>query len=240
MSENSGAPARTGIGCSRRTLLGYGAAAVLAPSVMMARMALAESAGGFRTPGPMNFDTGQEWIREFFVSADSIIGYYGDPFLFEDVTLFQHITDKETLYRAFLPFANQDPNSPIGVHYFDVVRYDGGVVPGGVAQGTLRTVRPETYTEAEWADYGEPIQDGNYDYDEWGLMQWVWKAKHTADFLGLPAAGKETVTRGTTFHSYKDRKIVREFTMWDFRQVAVQLGAAEPPVRFWEAGFTGQ
>ncbi|MBA4284900.1 MAG: hypothetical protein C0434_05150 [Xanthomonadaceae bacterium] len=74
------------------------------------------------------------------------------------------------------------------------------------------------------------------EYDEWAVMQWVWKAKHNADdFLGLKGAqGRTTTCRGITFHCYRNRKIVRETTQWNFREVGVQLGALEPPVLFWK------
>ncbi len=38
-----------------------------------------------------------------------------------------------------------------------------------------------------------------------------------------------------TFHAYKNRRVVREFTYWNFRDVAIQLGGAEPQVKFWLA-----
>ena len=74
------------------------------------------------------------------------------------------------------------------------------------------------------------------EYDEWAVMQWVWKAKHNADdFLGLKGAkGKTTTCRGITFHCYRNRKIVRETTHWNFREVGVQLGALEAPLLFWK------
>lgn len=213
---------------SRRAAMGMGAAAVgalMLPSAVMA--------SGFKGTGPMSFSTAQDWIRTFFNSAEDIIDYYADPFVFEDTTLYQTITDRDELYAAFLPFANQDPNSPIGLHYFDVIRYDGGKVWPG--RGQLREGKPAEYTDAEYAREAAPILlGGDYEYEEWGMMQWVWKAVHKADFLGMPAAGKSTVTRGTTFHLYRDRKIVRDSTMWDFRHVAVQLGVVPPPQMFWK------
>jgi steroid delta-isomerase-like uncharacterized protein len=208
------------------SLAAVGAAgAAMLPSAVMA--------GGFKGSGPMSFSTAEDWIRTFFDSAETIIDYYADPFVFEDTTLFQTITDRDKLYAAFLPFANKDPNSPIGLHYFDVIRYDGGKAWPG--RGQLREGKPKEYTDEEYAREGLPILlGGDYEYEEWGMMHWIWKAVHKADFLGLPAAGKSTVTRGTTFHLYRDRKIVRDFTMWDFRRVAVQLGAVPPPLMFWE------
>src|SRR3546814_2023117 len=116
---------------SRRAALGMGAAAVgalMLPSAVMA--------SGFKGTGPMSFSTAQDWIRTFFNSAEEIIDYYADPFVFEDTTLYQTITDRDELYAAFLPFANKDPNSPNGLHYFDVIRYDGGKAWPG--RGQLR------------------------------------------------------------------------------------------------------
>jgi steroid delta-isomerase-like uncharacterized protein len=75
------------------------------------------------------------------------------------------------------------------------------------------------------------------DYDEWGVMNWVWKATHNMDFLELPAKGKTTYTRGMTFHLYRERKVVREFTFWNFRGVAIQLGAFKPQEKFWLEGY---
>lgn len=215
---------------SRRMAIGLGASLIgglMLPSALMAQ--------GFRGSGPMSFSTAQDWIKTFFESADKIVSYYADPFVFEDVTLYQTITDRAELHAAFVPFENKDPESLIGVHYFDVIRYDGGRVKKGHGRGVLRKERPKIYTEAEYAEYAHPILLGaDYEYDEWGSMQWIWKAVHKGDFLGMPAAGRSTVTRGTTFHLYKNRKIVRDFTMWDFRHVAVQLGVVPEPVMFWK------
>ena len=213
---------------TRRKMLALGAGALGAAAAPLTASA------GFRGEGRMNFSTGQDWIKTFFESADKIITYYADQFVFEDATLFQTITDKEELHAAFVPFANKDPDSPVGVHYFDVIRYDGGHAPG--SRGVLRPEKPKEYTDAEYAEFAAPIMLGDYEYDEWAVMNWIWKAEHAGDFLGLPAKGKSTMTRGITFHCYKDRKIVREYTLWDFRTVAIQLGQAEPPVLFWKRG----
>lgn len=193
---------------------------------------------GFEGEGPMDINTAQDWIDTFFTGgAHEIIHYYADKFVFEDITLFQAITDKADLYRAFLPFIDAGPDSPAGVHRFDVIRYDGG--PAREAKTAFRSKAPAGYVQAEWDDLTKDAKLGlDHAYDEWGVINWIWKAKHNTDFLGMPAAGKTTHCRGATFHSYKDRKIVREFTYWEFRSVAIQLGVAEPQIRFWEAGFT--
>jgi hypothetical protein len=38
-----------------------------------------------------------------------------------------------------------------------------------------------------------------------------------------------------SFHCYLERKVVREFTCWNFRHVAIQLGVLAPQARFWLA-----
>src|SRR5437899_165256 len=127
--------------------------------------------------GPKDFETGQEWIRTFFERATKIIDFYADEFVFEDVSLFQTIDDKKELYAAFVPFENKDPDSPIGVHWFDVIRYDGGRVP---IRPQLRKKRSADFTEEEYARATPAILSGDFAYDEFAMMQWIWKARHNA------------------------------------------------------------
>jgi steroid delta-isomerase-like uncharacterized protein len=68
-----------------------------------------------------------------------------------------------------------------------------------------------------------------------GVIEWEWRGKHVGEFLGVPAAGKETVVRGMTFHAYEHGKIVREATFWDAVTALQQLGALQPTVKFWQA-----
>jgi len=218
----------------RRFLRQSGAAALLGSA---SAIAAPGATGGFKGEGRMGMSTGEDWIDTFFNGgADAIIHFYADEFVFEDVTLFQTIDNKEDLYRAFLPFNNAGPESPAGVHQFDVIRYDGGLA--GDRRGVTRDAPPEHYTPALWAQWsGDTLKGAAYDYDEWAVMNWVWKAQHNMDFLGLPAKGKTTHCRGITFHAYKNRKIVREFTHWNFRDVGVQLGAFDPQQKFWLKGW---
>ncbi|CAA0107642.1 hypothetical protein [Zhongshania aliphaticivorans] len=222
----------------RRSFLKKAGAAIMvggvAPSVAFGMSSAAEasdSVKGFKGQGRMGMSTGEDWIDTFFnEGAAGIIHYYADDFVFEDITLFQTITDKEELYNAFLPF-NKDSN--VGKHYFDVVRYDGGLAGDRTAQ--LRLQMPPQYQPAEWDMWTKDTLEGaDHSYDEWGVMQWVWKSEHYVDFLGLPATGKTTHTRGMTFHCYKDRKVVREYTYWNFRDVAIQLGVLPAPNKFWK------
>ena len=59
-----------------------------------------------------------------------------------------------------------------------------------------------------------------------GSFQWTWETKHAGDFLGLPAAGKVTKTRGVTVMGWNaDKKIILERSIWDALPVLRQLGA---------------
>lgn len=217
---------------ARRSFLRTGAAAVLG-GFLGASHAETSTGRGFKGEGRMDMGTGEDWIDTFFNGgAEAIVHYYADDFVFEDVTLFQTIDNKDDLYRAFLPFNNAGPDSPAGVHQFDVIRYDGGLA--GDRRGVVRAPAPENYSPEQWALWsGDSLKGVTLDYDEWAVMNWVWRATHNMDFLGLPAKGKTTHCRGITFHCYRERKIVREFTHWNFRDVGVQLGALEPQAPFW-------
>ncbi len=218
---------------ARRRFLQQAAGTVLGAGALAVSATETTGPSGFSGSGQMNMTTGEEWIDTFFSGgAEAIVHFYADTFVFEDVTLFQTISDKEDLYRAFLPFGNAGPDAPAGVHQFDVIRYDGGMA--GEHRGVTRAVAPDNYPGELWAAWsGDALAGAGLDYDEWAVMNWVWKARHNMDFLGLPAQGKTTHTRGITFHAYRERKIVREFTFWNFRGVAVQLGVLAPQERFW-------
>lgn len=221
---------------SRRNVLkSLGASILVAGMAPGTAFSQSEQNTGFRGKGRMGMSTGEDWIDTFFTGgADAIIHYYADDFVFEDVTFFQAINDKETLHRAFLPFNDAGPDSPAGVHQFDIIRYDGG--PAGDRKGIARNPMPEGYSSSEWHTWSKDTLLGiDYDYDEWAVMNWVWKARHNMDdFLGISGCkGKTTHTRGMTFHAYKNRKIVREWTYWNFRDVAIQLGAFPSPDKFW-------
>ncbi|MCY1541031.1 hypothetical protein D9M68_767030 [compost metagenome] len=58
-----------------------------------------------------------------------------------------------------------------------------------------------------------------------GCFQWTWETKHSSDFLGLPAAGKTTKTRGVTVMGWDENgKIILERSISDFIPVFKQLG----------------
>lgn len=182
------------------------------------------------------FDDAQNWVTAFFEKgAEEVLGYYADDFVWEDIEFMQTITTKEELYKAFVVFNNSGPTSAFGVHRFEVLRYDGG--PAGVGKPSLRksSAVPPMWTEEEFRPYEKAITLGSdLEYDEWGYLQWVWKAKHNADFFGIPAKGKSTTTRGVTFQCYREGKIVRCQTFWNFRDFAIQLGVIPGPDNAWK------
>lgn len=185
----------------------------------------------------MNYASAQNWVTAFFEKgAEEVLGYYADDFVWEDIEFHQTITTKEELYKAFVVFNNSGPESPFGVHRFEVIRYDGG--PAGRQKAVQRPSRepPPMWTEQEFRPYERAILLGSdLDYDEWGYIQWIWKARHNADFFGIPAAGKSTTTRGVTFQCYRKGKIVRCQTFWNFRDFAIQLGVIPAPDESWRA-----
>ena len=183
---------------------------------------------------PKDLDSAQDWVTAFFTKgAEEVLGYYADDFVWEDIEFAQTITTKEELYKAFIVFNDSGPESPFGVHKFEVLSFDGGRTPLAKAQ-TRDVGAPEGWSDREYHKYADNIFLGsNFEYDEWGYMQWIWKATHNEDFMGMSAKGKSTTTRGTTTQFYRDGKIVRCRTHWNFREFAVQLGLIAGPDEAW-------
>lgn len=178
-----------------------------------------------------NFNTGSAWLSGFFDNgAQNIVDMYDDQFVWEDSEFDLTITDKEELFKFFTVFDDAGPDSPHGVHVFHLISYDGQQVPKTHATlGPRVNEVPEGWDPAEYRRLSGPIMIGaDFEYDEWGYMQWVWRAQHNSDVLGLPSAGKTTVTRGTSTQFYRNGKIVRCRTHWNFREFAMQLGVTPP------------
>lgn len=212
---------------SRRFALSSGAIALLAGTAAMA-------ADRSRTK---NFASAEDWVTAFFdKGADVVLGFYADKFVWEDVEFGQTIVTKDDLYQAFLAFNNSGPSSPFGVHLFSVISYDGGLAPAGSRPETRQQGVPKNWDAAQYRRLANNILIGaDFDYDEWGYMQWLWKAGHNADFFGIPAQGQTTYTRGTTFQCYQGGKIVRCRTHWNFREFAMQLGVIPSPGDTWRS-----
>lgn len=186
-------------------------------------------------PRRKDISTAQDWVSAFFdKGAEEVLGYYADDFVWEDIEFMQTITTKEELYKAFIVFNNSGPDSPFGVHKFEVLSYDGDRTP--VQHAQTRDANGAGLFPAEvYARYADNISLGaDFEYDEWGYMQWIWKATHNAPFFGIEeAVGKTTYTRGTTTQFYREGKIVRCRTHWNFREFAMQIGIIPLPDEAW-------
>ena len=177
----------------------------------------------------------QDWVAAFFEKgAEEVLGYYADDFVWEDIEFMQTITTKEELYKAFVVFNNSGPDSDFGVHQFEVLSFDGDRCPVQQAQ-TRDGNKAGLFPKEAYARYEDNITLGsNLEYDEWGYMQWIWKATHNTPFFGIQeSVGKTTYTRGTTTQFYREGKIVRCRTHWNFREFAIQLGLIPPPDEAW-------
>src|SRR3546814_7565456 len=65
-----------------------------------------------------------------------------------------------------------------------VLSYDGDRCPRQHAQ-TRKGPTPGEFPEQVYRRYADNIFLGaDFDYDEWGYMQWIWKATHNEDFFG--------------------------------------------------------
>lgn len=177
--------------------------------------------------------TAQDWVTAFFdKGAEEVLGFYADDFVWEDIEFAQTVTTKEELYKAFVVFNNSGPDSPFGVHKFHMVSFDGGRCPAQKAE--VNRGKPDYWPRAQFDRLAGGILVGaDHEYDEWGYMQWIWQATHNEDFFGIPAKGKTTVTRGTTTQFYRNGKIVRCRTHWNFREFAMQLGLIPNPDEKW-------
>lgn len=58
-----------------------------------------------------------------------------------------------------------------------------------------------------------------------GAAEWTWRAKHEADFMGTPAAGKQTEARGVSILTFREGKIKSQHDYWDSGAVLHQLAA---------------
>jgi len=58
---------------------------------------------------------------------------------------------------------------------------------------------------------------------EGGAVEWNWQAKHAGDFLGVPAAGKQTTVKGVSILTFKGGKIASQHDYWDANTALQQL-----------------
>ena len=64
---------------------------------------------------------------------------------------------------------------------------------------------------------------------EWAGGNWTWTARHTGDFMGIPATGKNVQVRGLGFYRILDGRIVEEHVIEDIMALLVQVGAVPAP-----------
>jgi steroid delta-isomerase-like uncharacterized protein len=57
-----------------------------------------------------------------------------------------------------------------------------------------------------------------------GAVEWIWKAEHHAEFMGLPARGRETTVRGVSVVTFQAGQVSTQHDYWDTRTVAQQAG----------------
>jgi len=60
-----------------------------------------------------------------------------------------------------------------------------------------------------------------------GVVEWSWHLIHGRDFLGVPAAGKETTVRGVSIMAFKGDKIALHRDYWDAASALRQLGVLQ-------------
>jgi steroid delta-isomerase-like uncharacterized protein len=58
---------------------------------------------------------------------------------------------------------------------------------------------------------------------EGGAVEWTWQAKHAADFMGVPAKGKQTMVKGVSVVTFRNGKIASQHDYWDANTVIQQL-----------------
>ncbi len=108
-----------------------------------------------------------------------------------------------------------------GIHFEDVnfgLQIDGDLAAlRGFFEGFIIADPSTSYNKFDVFDY---VGD-----DRLGSFQWTWETKHAGDFLGVPAAGKITKTRGVTVMGWNEEgKIILERSIWDAIPVFQQLG----------------
>jgi steroid delta-isomerase-like uncharacterized protein len=64
---------------------------------------------------------------------------------------------------------------------------------------------------------------------EWVAGHWTWSARHTGEFMGIPATGRTVHVRGLGMYRVLDGRMVEEHTIEDMMALLVQLGVAPAP-----------
>ena len=59
-----------------------------------------------------------------------------------------------------------------------------------------------------------------------GAVEWIWKAEHEGEFMGLSARGRKTTVRGVSVVTFQTGQVSTQHDYWDGRTVTQQLGVA--------------
>ena len=65
--------------------------------------------------------------------------------------------------------------------------------------------------------------------DEWVVCRGRWSGKHTGDFNGIPATGKEVDFSMTDIMHVVNGKLAEEFMEWNAMTLMMQIGAMPQP-----------
>ena len=96
-------------------------------------------------------------------------------------------------------------------------------VPG--LPGARETWGTATGIFSDWShEIVQQFSDGDY-----VITHIVGRGKHTGDFLGIPATGKDVEMPGIAIHRIVDGKIVEHWGQVDGLGMLMQLGAVPPP-----------
>jgi steroid delta-isomerase-like uncharacterized protein len=64
---------------------------------------------------------------------------------------------------------------------------------------------------------------------EYAAGNWTWSARHTAEFMGIPATGKSVEVRGLGLYRILDGRVVEEQVIEDMMALLMQLGVVPAP-----------
>jgi steroid delta-isomerase-like uncharacterized protein len=79
-----------------------------------------------------------------------------------------------------------------------------------------------------FSDFHLTVEHALYE-GEWVGGHYVWTARHTQEFMGIPATGNTVQVRGLARYRILDGRIVEEQTIEDIMALLAQLGAVPGP-----------
>jgi steroid delta-isomerase-like uncharacterized protein len=140
-------------------------------------------------------------------------------------TDFDIIGARETYLEAF---RSRDADALADLFEPAAIRVNPGT-PDAISRAEIRDVMArhfETFGNQSISDTYQFIQDNCI------IVVWTWHATQDADFLGVPASGKDVGVMGASvFWFGAEGKITKECTYWDPYGVLKQLGAGAEPGR---------